>query len=69
MTIADPLIVVISKEEVLSRDCSQVLDLLSALIESPNVARNWRERVDIAVDGYNSSGLELFEIEEVRDFI
>lgn len=65
----DPLIVVVSKNEVLSGDISPALSTLKKLIESPEVARSYREKVDIAFHGYDNNPNELFEIPEVRDYV
>ena len=65
----EPLIIVISKEEVSSGDISSVLDTLRKLIESPEVAKAYREKVDIAFHGYDEYPEELFEILEVRNYV
>ena len=65
----DPLIIVVSKDEVQSCDVSPVLGTLKKLIESPEVARSYREKVDIAFHGYNDYSEELFEIPEVRNYV
>lgn len=67
--IGDPLCVVVSREEVRSQDISLALSTLKALLRTPETARAYRERVDIAFDGYNDDTRELDEIEEVRDFV
>jgi hypothetical protein len=67
--IADPLIIVVSKDEIMRRDISSALNVLKSLFDSPEVARSYRERVDIAFDGYNDDPRELDEIEEVRQYV
>lgn len=65
----DFLNIVVAKRDVLAGDTRSTLDALSSLIRSPADALQWRERVDIAFDGYNDTHWELFEIEEVRNFV
>lgn len=69
MTQPDFAYIVASKQVVLAGDTTSVLDALRALLASPEVALQWRERVDFAIDGYNDVEWELFEIEPVRDFV
>lgn len=65
----DLLQVVVSKQDVLSGNTQPTAEILRALLHSPEQALRWRERVDIAFDGYNETRWELFEIPEVRDFV
>jgi hypothetical protein len=65
---ADPVIFVVSRDEVEAGDTSVVLGQLRRLVESREVARAFVERVDIAFHGYDDVGWELPEIPEVRDF-
>jgi hypothetical protein len=65
----DFLFIVVSKDEVRTRNISNVLATLKRLLESPSVAQSFRERVDISFDGYNDDTRELYEIEEVREFV
>lgn len=62
-------IIVVSRDEVLAKDVSSVLTALRALIGSPETALNYFEAVDIAFHGYNDWREELFEIQEVREFV
>ncbi len=62
-------IVVVTREEVIAQDTSSVLGALSALIASPEAALSYFESVDIALHGYNDWREELFEIQEVREFV
>jgi hypothetical protein len=66
---ADPLVVVVSREEVNAGDTSGTLRVLHRLIESPMQARSYFERVDIAFHGYDGWAQEPFEIIEVRSFV
>lgn len=65
---ADPVVFVVSRDEVEAGDTSVVLGHLRRLVESREVARDYVERVDIAFHGYDDVGWELPEIPAVRDF-
>lgn len=65
----DFLYVVVSKDDVLSGNVQPTLEVLKSLTRSPENVLKWRERVDIAFDGYNETQWELFEIPEVRNFV
>lgn len=65
----DPLVIVISRAEVDAMDTSAALTVLKRLLESPDTARAFLERVDIAFHGYDHINEELFEIPEVRNFV
>ncbi len=65
----DPFVIVVSKQEVDSCDIEPALSLLKQLYGSPRIAKQFQERVDIAFDGYNEHPSELFEIQEVREFV
>ncbi len=69
MSNPDFMTIIASKEEILSGDTTGVLQALRALISTPESALQWKEKVDFAVDGYNDVQCELFEINEVREFI
>jgi len=65
----EPIIIVVTRSEVERRDTSIVMKPLGDLMRSPERARSFRERIDIAIDGYNEDPRELFEIDEVRAFV
>jgi len=69
MTAPDFLTIVASKAEVLAGDTKGVLSALRSLVVSQDAAVAWCERVDFAIDGYNDTRWELFEIPEVREFV
>jgi hypothetical protein len=69
MTEPDFVTIIASKAEVLSGDTQSILGALRALIATQATALKWRERVDFVIDGYNDTQWELFEIQEVREFI
>lgn len=66
---ADFLILVISREDVQAGNISPCLSVLGRLIESPETARQFAERVEIAFHGYDDLALRLFETPEVRSFV
>jgi hypothetical protein len=63
----DPVTIVISRDEVEARDISSVLTILKSCIVSPEHARAYFEKIDVAFHGYNDDSRELFEIPEVRE--
>lgn len=65
----DPLVIVISRAEVEAMNTSAALAALRKLTESPDIAKDFVERVDIAFHGYDHISQELFEIKEVRNFV
>lgn len=67
--IADPLCLVVPREEVRRQDITPVLSTLRKLLESPEVARAHRESVDLVFAGYHDAQLEFGEIKEVRDYV
>jgi hypothetical protein len=64
-----PLYVVVSRDEVESRDLTAPLAALKSLIASPATARAHMESVDVAFSGYDEDARELFEIPEVREYV
>lgn len=66
---ADPLHIVISKEQVDSGDTSQVLEALKRLVSDVETMRSYRQKVIVSFQGYEDTPEEVFEIKEVRDFM
>jgi hypothetical protein len=64
----DPLVIVISRDEVEAGDTSPALGVLQQLRQSPESAKEFFERVDIAFHGYDHDSRELFEIPDVRAY-
>jgi hypothetical protein len=62
-------VIVVTRDDINAQATSSVLDALRSLIQSPDRARLFFEQVDIAFDGYNETSEELFEIQEVREFV
>jgi hypothetical protein len=67
--VSDVLCVVVSRDDICRQDVSSPLSTLQHLLRTPEIARAYKERVDIAFDGYNDDPRELHEIEEVRNFV
>ncbi len=67
--IIKPLVLIVSRKEVEEGDISCALAVLKRLLESPEVAKSYQERVEIAFHGYDSDSRELYEIPEVRNFV
>jgi hypothetical protein len=65
----DPVIVVVSRLEIETRDTSGVLDVLQSCMASTDRALSFFERLDIAFHGYDDDTRELCEIDEVREYV
>lgn len=65
----EPLVIVISREEVESGNIEPALTTLKRLISSPSIARPYKEKVEIAFDGFDNDHRELFEIDNVRNYV
>lgn len=61
--------IIISKEEVIKKDFTGPMNLLSQLESDITLMKYFRERVDISFDGYNETRWELWEIIEVRNYV
>lgn len=64
-----PLVIVIEKKDLLSSNLQPYLDILNILVSSKENMLKYYESVDVSISGYDDTSLELFEIEEVRNFI
>ena len=62
-------VIIVSREEVQAQDTSSVLQALRSFLKSPAIARSYSERLEIAFHGYDNHAEELFEIQEVREFV
>lgn len=65
----DPYVIVVSLSDVEALDITSTLEVLKQLIKSPTTSRHFVEKVDIAFEGYDHTSEELFEIQEVREFV
>jgi hypothetical protein len=68
-SVPDFVSVVVSRSDVESGDISQTLAVLNTLLQAPESARRYFERVHLAFHGYDHTTAEVFEIEEVRNFV
>lgn len=66
---ANPLVIIVSRQDVERCDVALPLSVLSRLLESVSVIRSFEERVEIAFHGYDSNPSELYELAEVRAFV
>lgn len=64
-----PFVIVVSKEEVLARDIQPALTILNGFLETPELAKKYKENIDIAFHGYDDTNWELFELEPVREYV
>ena len=65
----NPLLIVISRDEVLRKDISGPLTTLKHLIASRDNIRANKLNVDVSFSGYENTREELFEILEVRNYV
>ena len=63
------LTIVVTREAVDCRDITGPLTTLRRLMSSVEIIRQFRERVDISFDGYNSTTDELWQIPAVHDYV
>lgn len=61
--------IIISRQDVESKNILPTITALSKFIASPQVARAYMEKLDIGFSGYDQDNRELFEIPEVRDHV
>ncbi len=64
-----PLLIIISRDEVVRQDTSGPLTTLKHLIASPENIRANMLNVDVSFSGYENTSAELFEIPEVRNYV
>jgi hypothetical protein len=65
----EPLVIVVSREEVETCNIEPALTILNRLISSPAIAQAYKEKVDITFHGFDKDQRELFEIETVRGYV
>jgi len=66
---ADPLVIIVSRDEIERRDPYAIIGALQPLLDNPARITKFRERVLIAFHGYDADPRELFDIQEVRTFV
>lgn len=65
----DPVVIVISRDEVQRNDTSAPLATLKQFLQDRESIRSYCTRVDICFDGYDRTREELFEIPQVRNYV
>jgi hypothetical protein len=65
----NPLVIVVSKKEVLERNIQPALDVLRSLMVSPEVSKAYKENVKIIFQGYNDNISDLYKIKAVREYV
>ena len=68
-TTPDPFVIVVARDEVEGRVAPTSVESLKSCLSTPERARSFFERLDIAFHGYDDDTRELFEIPEVRNFV
>lgn len=63
------LMFVVGKNEILNQDYSPLIDAFKKLAHNKELLFTQKESVDIWIHGYDNDPRELFEIQEVRDWI
>lgn len=64
-----PLVIVVSKEEVLERNIEPALHILRSLMNTPEISNAYKENVEITFQGYNSNITELLKSKLVREYV
>ena len=64
----DWLGVVVSRDDVESKDISSTLDTLSSLLVDRASVQKYQGRVSISFDGFNDDPREIYEVPEIRRF-
>lgn len=67
--VTEPVIIMISRRQVESRDMASVVNELKILLASREDCWLYRGQVSLVVDGYEDDPRELVDIAEVRDFL
>lgn len=65
----DSIHIVIGREQIESKDYKSILDSLIPLFADRNTIMRFRSSVILSIDGYNNDASELFEIDDVRNYI
>lgn len=65
----DVVILSISKKEILKQDISGFLNLLDKLIIDDDMIKKTKGKITFFIDGYDNDSRELYEIEEVREWV
>jgi hypothetical protein len=65
----NPIVVVVSRNEVEARDTSSVISVLKSCLASPERTRSLFGKLDVTFHGYDQDKRELHEIPEVREYV
>jgi len=66
---SDRILFIVDKPDIEQGTYAELLAGLERLLVNPELVRHVRERVDIAIHGYNDDPRELYEIAEVRAWV
>ena len=66
---ADKIILFIPKKIIEANDYSFVLKIFDDVLKDPALIRKFKNQVTIGFDGYDDEPKEVFEINEVRNYI
>ena len=67
--VTEPVILMISRPQVLAGDTASVLTSLRPFLATPEDAWLYRSHMSLVVDGYNDDPRELVDSPQVRDFL
>ena len=67
--VVDPVVLMISRQDVEAGDVLPAVDRLHALLNTPEAIWRYRGQMALAVNGYNDDPRELVDIAEVRTFL
>lgn len=69
--ITDPVVFVITRQQIEAEDLESSLEFLRSLVPSDNPQRIWshKGRLSLVISGYDADPRELFEIPEVRRYL
>lgn len=65
----DHFTLLVTRDEVVKSDLTASKEVLEQLLSNPDLAKHFKERIDICFDGFNKTWEELWEIVEVRRFV
>lgn len=65
----EPVIVIISREDVENLDINPTVDVLRSLVERESEPTNIRGRLQLGFHGFDSDSRELWDVSEVRTFV
>ncbi|MEI7813011.1 MAG: hypothetical protein WCJ01_11415 [Ignavibacteria bacterium] len=64
-----PLVIIVSKKEVLERNIQPALHVLRSLTVLPEISKAYKENVEITFQGYRDNISELFKSKPVREYV